>query len=121
HSGDLATMDEEGFISIVDRKKNMIKTGGHSVFSMEVEDTILRLPQVSEVAVIGLPDADLMEAVTAVIVVKPSQSLKEAEVIRFCEQHLAPSEVPKRVIFTAELPRKPSGNLLKVELRAKYA
>ena len=68
HSGDLATVDDEGYITVVDRKKDMIKTGGENVASREVEETIYRLPQVSEVAVIGLPDPHWIEAVTAVVV-----------------------------------------------------
>ena len=76
--GDLATIDDEGYITVVDRKKDMIKTGGENVASREVEETIYRLPQVSEVAVIGLPHPRWVEAVTAVVVVKAGQELDEA-------------------------------------------
>jgi fatty-acyl-CoA synthase len=89
HSGDLATIDAEGYITVVDRKKDMIKTGGENVASREVEEMIYRLPQVSEVAVIGLPDARWVEAVTAVVVVKAGQTLTEAEVIAHCTTHMA--------------------------------
>ena len=121
HSGDLATIDEEGYITVVDRKKDMIKTGGENVASREVEEMIYRLPQVSEVAVIGLPDAKWVEAVTAVIVVKAGQTLDEATVITHCTQHMAHFKAPKRVVFTDTLPKNPSGKLLKRELRQRYA
>ncbi|MEN9887980.1 MAG: Long-chain-fatty-acid--CoA ligase [Pseudomonadota bacterium] len=121
HSGDLATIDEEGYISVVDRKKDMIKTGGENVASREVEEMIYRLPQVSEVAVIGLPDPKWVEAVTAVVVVKAGQSLDEAAVIAHCAQHMAHFKAPKRVVFTDTLPKNPSGKLLKRELRLRYA
>jgi fatty-acyl-CoA synthase len=121
HSGDLATIDEEGYITVVDRKKDMIKTGGENVASREVEEMIYRLPQVSEVAVIGLPDAKWVEAVTAVIVVKVGQTLDEATVIAHCAQHMAHFKAPKRVVFTDTLPKNPSGKLLKRDLRQRYA
>jgi len=121
HSGDLATIDEEGFITVVDRKKDMIKTGGENVASREVEEMIYRLPQVSEVAVIGLPDPKWVEAVSAVIVVKVGQALTEQEVIAHCNAHMASFKSPKRVFFTEALPKNPSGKLLKRELRLGYA
>jgi len=99
----------------------MIKTGGENVASREVEEMIYRLPQVSEVAVIGLPDAKWVEAVTAVIVVKVGQTLDEATVIAHCTQHMAGFKAPKRVVFTEALPKNPSGKLLKRELRLRYA
>jgi fatty-acyl-CoA synthase len=121
HSGDLATIDAEGYISVVDRKKDMIKSGGENVASREVEEMIYRLPQVSEVAVVGLPDAKWVEAVSAVIVVKAGQTLTEAEVVAHCAAHMAGFKVPKRVFFTESLPKNPSGKLLKRELRQTYA
>ena len=117
HSGDLAVIDDEGFITVVDRKKDMIKTGGENVASREVEEMIYRLPQVSEVAVIGLPDPRWVEAVTAVIVVKAGQTLTEEEVIAHCTAHMASFKSPKRVVFADSLPKNPSGKLLKRELR----
>ena len=121
HSGDLATIDAEGFITVVDRKKDMIKTGGENVASREVEEMIYRLTAVSEVAVIGLPDPKWVEAVTAVIVVKQGLGLAEEEVIKHCQQHMAGFKCPKRIIFTDVLPKNPSGKLLKRELRQRYA
>ncbi len=117
HSGDLATIDDEGYITVVDRKKDMIKTGGENVASREVEEMIYRLSEVSEVAVIGLPDARWIEAVTAVIVVKAGQTLTSDAVIAHCARHMASFKAPKRVLFTDSLPKNPSGKLLKRELR----
>ena len=121
HSGDLAVIDLEGFITVVDRKKDMIKTGGENVASREVEEMIYRLGAVSEVAVIGLPDPKWVEAVTAVIVVKAGHDLTEAEVLAHCNQHMAHFKCPKRVVFAETLPKNPSGKLLKRELRHHYA
>jgi fatty-acyl-CoA synthase len=121
HSGDLATIDAEGYITVVDRKKDMIKTGGENVASREVEEAIYKLPQVSEVAVIGAPHPRWVEAVVAVVVAKAGQALTEAEVLAHCEAQLAAFKAPKRVIFVDALPKNPSGKLLKRELREKHA
>ena len=121
HSGDLGTIDAEGYISVVDRKKDMIKSGGENVASREVEEMIYRLPQVSEVAVIGLPDPKWIEAVTAVVVVKQGQALTEQQVIEHCAAHMAHFKAPKRVVFVDALPKNPSGKLLKRELRKSCA
>ena len=121
HSGDLATIDEDGYIFVVDRKKDMIKTGGENVASREVEEMIYRLPQVSEVAVVGVPHPHWVEAVVAVIVVKAGQSLSKEAVHIHCSEHLATFKVPKEIVFAAALPRNPSGKLLKRELRHKHA
>jgi fatty-acyl-CoA synthase len=117
HSGDLATIDAEGYISVVDRKKDMIKSGGENVASREVEEAIYRLPKVSEVAVIGLPHPHWVEAVVAVVVVKTGQSLSEAEVLAHCNATMASFKAPKRVVLVDALPKNPSGKLLKRELR----
>ena len=120
HSGDLGVMDDEGYITVVDRKKDMIKTGGENVSSREVEETVYRLPAVSEVAVIALSDPHWVEAVTAVVVVKSGQQLDEATVVEHCRAQLAHFKCPKRVIFADGLPRNPSGKILKRELRLRY-
>jgi fatty-acyl-CoA synthase len=120
HSGDLATIDEEGFITVVDRKKDMIKTGGENVASREVEEAIYRLPQVSEVAVVGVPHPRWVEAVVAVVVPKPGQALGEEDVLAHCRNALAGFKAPKAVVFTDALPKNPSGKLLKRELRQRY-
>ncbi|MBV9630664.1 MAG: acyl-CoA synthetase [Xanthobacteraceae bacterium] len=120
HSGDLATVDDEGYITVVDRKKDMIKSGGENVASREVEETIYRLPSVSEVAVIGLPDPYWIEAVTAVVVARSGHALEADAVIAHCREHMASFKVPKRIIFVEALPKNPSGKLLKRELRKLY-
>ena len=121
HSGDLATVDAEGYITVVDRKKDMIKTGGENVASREVEEMIYRLPQVSEVAVIGVPHPKWVEAVAAVVVAKPGAALTEAQVIEHCAGHMAGFKTPKAVVLVESLPKNPSGKLLKRELRQRYA
>ena len=121
HSGDLATIDDEGYITVVDRKKDMIKTGGENVASREVEETVYRLEGVSEVAVVGLPHPYWIEAVTAVIVRKPGhESMTEAQVIAHCRAQMAHFKVPKKVVFVDALPKNPSGKLLKRELRVRF-
>jgi fatty-acyl-CoA synthase len=120
HSGDLATIDEEGHITVVDRVKDMIKTGGENVASREVEEMVYRIPAVSEVAVVGLPDPRWIEAVTAIVVVKSGETLDEDAVITHCAGQMAHFKVPKRVIFVDALPKNPSGKLLKRELRQRF-
>ena len=117
HSGDLATVDDEGYITIVDRKKDMIKTGGENVASREVEETIYGVAAVSEVAVVGVPHPYWIEAVVAVVVRRAGQTLTEDEVVAHCRAHLAGFKVPKRVVFLEALPKNPSGKVLKRELR----
>lgn len=121
HSGDLATVDAEGIVTVVDRKKDMIKTGGENVASREVEEMIYTLDGVSEVAVVGLPDPYWIEAITAIIVTKDGHALTETAVIDHCRAGMAHFKVPKRVIFTDTLPKNPSGKLLKRDLRQHYA
>ena len=120
HSGDLATIDAEGYITVVDRKKDMIKSGGENVASREVEEAIYRQDGVSEVAVIGLPHPLWVEAVVAIVVPKAGAQLDEAGLLAHCAQHLASFKVPKRVLFVDALPKNPSGKLLKRELRKAH-
>jgi fatty-acyl-CoA synthase len=120
HSGDLGILDDEGYLTVVDRKKDMIKTGGENVASREVEEALYGLEGVSEVAVIGLPHPVWIEAVTAVIVPKAGHTLTEAAVIDFCRHRLASFKQPKTVILVDALPKNPSGKLLKRELRRRY-
>jgi fatty-acyl-CoA synthase len=95
----------------------MIKTGGENVASREVEEAIYRLPEVSEVAVIGVPHPRWIEAVVAVIVLKTGMSLSKESVLTHCGRHLAAFKVPKELVFAESLPKNPSGKLLKRELR----
>jgi fatty-acyl-CoA synthase len=117
HSGDLATIDAEGYITIVDRKKDMIKTGGENVSSREVEEAIYLHPGVAETAVIGTPDPVWVEAVTAIVVAREGHDLDEAGLIAHCKTRLSGFKVPKRVIVVDALPRNASGKILKRELR----
>jgi fatty-acyl-CoA synthase len=121
HSGDLATIDAEGYVTIVDRKKDMIKTGGENVASREVEEALYLIPEVSEVAVIGLPHPRWVEAVVAVVVVKSGCTLREEDVIRRVATKLASFKTPKRIVFADALPKNPSGKLLKRQLRDAHA
>jgi fatty-acyl-CoA synthase len=120
HSGDVGTMDAEGYITVVDRTRDVINTGGVLVASREVEDAILTHPAVSECAVIALPDPRWIEAVTAVVVLRAGQAATGEELVAHAGARLAPYKVPKRVILTDHLPRNTAGKLLKRELRAIY-
>ena len=117
HSGDLATIDQEGYITIVDRKKDMIKSGGENVSSREVEEALYLHPGVAETAVIGTPDPVWVEAVTAIVVPRGGQPLCPDELIAHCKARLSGFKVPKRVVVVDGLPRNASGKILKRELR----
>ncbi len=119
HSGDLVVADEEGYIRIVDRKKDVINTGGVLVSSREVEEALYKHPAVQEVAVVAVPDLRWIEAVAAVVV--PRQEVTPEELTDFARQHLAPFKVPKQVVLTDELPKNASGKLLKRVLRDRLA
>lgn len=119
HSGDLVTRDAQGYITVVDRIKDVINTGGILVASREVEDAIYTHEAVAEVAVIGIPDEKWIEAVTAVVVLKDGHTATESELVDHVKQRLAPFKVPKAVRFVDTLPRNQSGKLLKRELRAE--
>ncbi|WP_019121563.1 acyl-CoA synthetase [Brevibacillus massiliensis] len=120
HSGDLGIMDEEGYITVVDRKKDLIKSGGENVASREVEELIYQHPKVSEVAVIGVPHPYWIEAVTAVVVPKSGETLAPDDILQFCKEHLSSFKSPKYVVIADNLPRNPSGKILKRELRVQY-
>ena len=121
HSGDVGVMDAAGYITIVDRIKDVIKTGGILVASREVEEALFTHPAVSEVAVIALPDPKWVEAITAVIVLRRDAQATEAELIDHARATLAPFKLPKRVFFAENLPRNTAGKLLKRELRKSFA
>lgn len=120
HTGDMARRDAEGFFYIVDRLKDMIITGGENVYSREVEEVLYRHPAVAEVAVIGLPDPDWGERVTAVVVSREGSPPAEAELVQLCRSSLAGFKTPRRVIFADALPKNTSGKILKRELRDRY-
>ncbi|MGC6329594.1 fatty acyl-CoA synthetase [Rhizorhabdus sp. FW153] len=117
HSGDLATIDADGFITVVDRKKDMIKTGGENVSSREVEEAIYAHPHVSEVAVIGLPDPHWIEAVTAFVVKRAGTAPSAEDLEAHCAARLSGFKRPKRFVFVDDLPRNASGKILKRDLR----
>jgi len=120
YSGDLGYVDEDGYVYIVDRKKDIIIRGGENISSMEVEEVLHKHPAVLEASAISAPHLVLGETVMAVVVRKPGQSLSQEELIQFCEGHLEHFKVPTRVEFMDELPRNPAGKVLKRELKAKY-
>ncbi|MDE2581327.1 MAG: long-chain-fatty-acid--CoA ligase [Rhodospirillales bacterium] len=121
HSGDVGYFDAAGYLYIVDRIRDVINTGGVLVASREVEEALFTHPSVSEVAVVGLPDAKWIEAVTAFVVLRAGQDADAAALIAHARTHLAPFKLPKRVVFVDELPRNTAGKLLKRELRRQHA
>lgn len=121
-AGDLVRHDEEGYYYIVDRKDNMIITGGEHVYPSEVEEMVSQHPKVRDVAVVGLPDDKWGEAVTAVVVLKDNENAAEEEIIEWCRGKIAGFKKPKRVIFInySEMPRAATGKILHRKLREKY-
>ena len=120
HSGDIGIMDSDRYITVADRKKDMVKTGGENVSTREVEEVIYLDKRVQEVAVIGLPHTKWVEAVTAVIVPKPGEIITEEEILHLCQRELATFKCPKGVIFLEALPKTPTGKILKREMRITY-
>jgi long-chain acyl-CoA synthetase len=121
YTGDLATVDEEQFIFIVDRKKDMIISGGENVFSTEVENALYQHAAVLEAAVIGVPDERWGEAVTALVVLKPGETATETDLIDHCRKRIAHYKCPKQVVFHSEpFPKSGSGKILKTILREPY-
>jgi fatty-acyl-CoA synthase len=120
HSGDLGYYNEDGLLHVVDRKKDMIKTGGENVASREVEEVLYRHNGIQEAAVFGLPDPVWVEAVAAAVVPREGITLSEDDVLAHCREHLAGFKTPKQVFFVDSLPKNPSGKLLKRDLRARF-
>jgi len=120
HTGDLGRMDEDGYIYIVDRKKDMIISGGENIYSREVEEVLYTHPAVQEAAVVGIPDEKWGEAVKAVIVLRGGMTATEDEIINFCKEHLASYKKPKSVEFWDRLPMTGSGKIMKNEIRDRY-
>ena len=119
YTGDLGRFDEEGFIYLADRKKDLVISGGENVYPVEVEEVIRRHQKVHDVAVIGTPDERLGEIVTAVIQAKSGEALQEEEMKHFCEANLPRYKRPRRFIF-ADVPRNPAGKIEKPKLRERY-
>ncbi|MCW2721165.1 MAG: acyl-CoA synthetase [Pseudonocardia sp.] len=120
HSGDLGILTEDGYLSVVDRKKDMIKTGGENVASREVEEALYQLDGVAEVAVFGISHPTWIEAVTAVVVPKEGVTLTEDAVHAHAKEMLAGFKRPKYVVFADALPKNPSGKILKRDLRQQH-
>jgi acyl-CoA synthetase (AMP-forming)/AMP-acid ligase II len=120
YTGDMAVMDEEGYVTIVDRKKDMILTGGENVYSTEVENVLYMHPAILECAVLGIPDEKWGEAVKGVVVLKPGETAAAEEIIQFCKDRIAHYKAPKSIDFIEALPRTGSGKIHKKGLRDKY-
>lgn len=120
HTGDLGRIDEDGYVYIVERKNDMIISGGVNIYPREVEEVLYKHPAVSEASVIGIPDEHWGEVVKAVVVLKKNASATEGEIIEFCGKHLAGFKKPKSVDFWQELPKSSTGKILKKEIRNRY-
>ncbi len=118
HTGDMGRLDEDGFLYIVERKKDLIIRGGFNVYPREVEEVLYAHPQIAEAAVVGMPDPLMGEDVLAYVVPRNDATLTEESVIAFCQERLAKFKCPKRVRFLEVLPKSPIGKILRKELRA---
>ena len=116
HTGDIATMDEDGFIFIVDRVKDMVLRGGYNVYPREIEEVIYEHPAIAEVAVIGVPHEELGEEVRAVVALKEGESATEEDIISFARERVAAYKYPRSIIFMDDLPKTATGKILKREL-----
>ncbi len=120
HTGDLATVDSEGYVLIVDRAKDIIISGGENISSVEIENVIYRHPAVLECAVIAMPDEKWGELPKAIVALKPDTQVTEKELVDFCREHLAGFKTPKTFSFVSELPKTGSGKILKTTLRTRF-
>jgi len=121
HTGDLGHLDTQGYLTLVDRSKDLIISGGSNIYPREIEEVLLRHPQVREIAVIGLPDAEWGEIAVAVVALQPGTPPGEAELDALCLQHIARFKRPKRYVFVEDLPKNANGKVLKRELREQLA
>ena len=120
-SGDMATVDEDGYFFIVDRKKDMIIRGGYNVYPREIEEVLYEHPAVSEVAVIGVPDDSLGEEVAAAVVLKSGEEASADDLRAYAKERVAAYKYPRRIWFPDELPKGPTGKILKREIKAPDA
>jgi acyl-CoA synthetase (AMP-forming)/AMP-acid ligase II len=116
----LGRKDEDGYIYIVDRKKDMIISGGENIYSREVEEVLYTHPAVQEAAVVGIPDEKWGESVKAVVVLRKGMTATEEEIINLCKEHLSSYKKPKSVEFWDSLPMTGSGKIMKNEIRDRY-
>ncbi len=121
HTGDLGRLDADGYLYFVDRKKDLIKTGGENVYPQEVEAVLNQHPSVAEVTVIGLPDPTWGEAVTAVIVPKADGRVSLEDVKAFCQGKIAGYKIPKAIELVDKIPKNETGKVIKRELRDRFA
>jgi long-chain acyl-CoA synthetase len=119
HTGDLAYADEDGYLFIVDRKKDLVIRGGYNVYPREIEEVLFAHPAVAEAAVIGRPDERLGEEVVAFVVLRPGAEADPDDIIAYCRERLAAYKYPRDVRIAADLPKGPTGKILKRELRAE--
>jgi fatty-acyl-CoA synthase len=117
HTGDLGYFDEEGYLFVAGRKKDMVKSGGISIYPLEIESVLYSHPEVFEAAVIGVPDSQWGEAVTAVIVLKERASVSAEALQQYCKERLSSYKVPKSVLFVQSLPHTEVGKVNKVKVR----
>jgi long-chain acyl-CoA synthetase len=120
HTGDVGMMDEDGYVYLVDRKKDMIISGGENIYSREVEEVLYMHPAVLEAAVVGVPDEKWGESVKALVVLKDGTAASEEDIIDFCKEHLASYKKPRSVEFRGSLPKTGSGKIKKNEIREPY-
>jgi long-chain acyl-CoA synthetase len=118
--GDIARQDEDRYYYIVDRLNDMIITGGVNVYPVEIEEVLRGMPQIQDVAVIGVPDEKWGESVKAIVVLKKDAGLSGEDILAFCKERLAAYKIPKSVEFADAIPRTPTGKILKKDLRKKY-
>jgi acyl-CoA synthetase (AMP-forming)/AMP-acid ligase II len=118
-TGDLATVDDDGFLYIVSRKKDMIKSGANRISPREIEDVVCQMPGILESAALGVPDEILGETITLFVVKTDGAALSEKDIMIFCRQNLALYKNPKRVVFVASLPKTASGKVKREELRTR--
>lgn len=121
HSGDIGRLDDEGYLYLVDRKKDMIISGGENIYSREVEEALVQLPDIYEAAVVGVPDEQWGESVCAFVVLRPEAHLDAQTVIDHCRTLIASYKKPRHVLFVSELPKLPSGKTNKLDLREAAA
>jgi long-chain acyl-CoA synthetase len=117
YTGDIGYMDEDGYLFIVDRKKDMIIAGGYNIYPRDIDEVLFEHPKIQEACAVGIPDPYRGETVKAFIVTKPGEALNDEEVISYCKEKLAAYKVPKSVEFMDDLPKSTIGKVLRRKLR----
>jgi len=117
YTGDIGFFDEDGYLSVVDRKKDMIIAGGYNIYPVEIDNVLFDHPKILEACAVGVPDEYRGETLKAFIVTKEGETLTEEEVLTYCRETLAPYKIPKTIEFVTELPKSVVGKILRRELR----